>query len=454
MTKLIIGNGFNEAMIGDISKKQSLVFRQAVASEAKRLAWLLENGDVLISPSPVSRLMMEYIAQKMALDLDSITILPASNDINNPSTLTSDTLLNAEFVNHLSKLINTDNLWEVLPYFFTSSVIHLCGRLNIPILINDTNSFMSQGGAEILNNKAVFRAIAAGQNISLPPGNVCRTAKELYCAMIELLNSHGTIIVKQIMNGGGDGNIAVTLEDRPAYPGIRELFKLASYDEVTLDLATTLWNLLADGFGNNQLVIEAYLSSKQTLYAEYLISPDKSTYKRLSAGTVRMDKDGDRRGNGMVNWIGFEIPFQLPAHLSEMFFTQCDILASIVSTLGYSGRINFDAIYTDDEKVFFSEINGRLGGCTHIHFIAEKILGHNYLDTHYMLTRNRAATGDLKHAFKVADSLCSISRNSGALVLNEDVDTIGSIEYLVYAPTMNEAITIENEFQKLLHENG
>lgn len=110
------------------------------------------------------------------------------------------------------------------------------------------------------------------------------------------------------------------MENRPAYPGVREIFKLSSYDDITLELSGMLWQTLSDAFGNNQLVIEAYLSSKQTLYAEYLIAPNQAGYTRISAGTVRMDSSGDKRGNGMVNWVGFEIPFKLPLHLAGNCF--------------------------------------------------------------------------------------------------------------------------------------
>lgn len=57
------------------------------------------------------------------------------------------------------------------------------------------------------------------------------------------------------------------------------------------------------------------------------------------------------------------------------------------------------------------------------------------------------AVGDLKHALRAAESLCSATKSSGAVVVNADLDTMGSIEYMVYAPTMNEALNIESKFE-------
>ena len=450
MAKLIIGNGFNEAMVGDITKS-SLTFRYAVASEAKRLGWFVEKNDVIVLPSSISEVMQNYIGRTLEKDISNVTFIPASEDILNPSILTSDVLLNDEFIERLSNIINSSHSWKVFPYFFTSSIIHLCQRLNISITNNDNKlSFVSQCGADILNSKAVFRSIAAGYNVPIPPGYVCRTPLEMYWAMQELFGQNKTVIIKQNLNASGDGNIAVTIENLSSYPGVCEIFKLETYKNITLELANLLWHKLSDAFGNNQLIIEAYFSSKYTIYSEYEIFPNKLGYKRNSHGIVRMDSSGDKRGNGMTNWIGFQIPFALPKSVSDAFLSQSNLLAQVVSSLGYNGHINFDAIVTNDDDVLFTEINGRLGGCTHLHFIAEKLISSNYLATHCILTRNRVVITDLAHAFKAASSLCTASQSSGIIILNEDMTTMGTIEYMVYAPSVAEASFMEKKFAQLL----
>jgi hypothetical protein len=87
--------------------------------------------------------------------------------------------------------------------------------------------------------------------------------------------------------------------------------------------------------------------------------------------------------------------------------------------------------------VLFTEVNGRLGGCTHIHVIAERLLGPHYADTYTLLTRNKVHTGPFPALLDMLDRsglLFTPERGRGVIIATEDTARTGTIEYIVMAP--------------------
>ncbi|WP_131781166.1 hypothetical protein [Legionella gresilensis] len=446
MPKLLIGNVYSEAVVGDVSKLP-IFTRQAAAVYAKRLAWLLEEDDLLILPSMPSKYMIDYISHIKNKNITSKNFFPLMASSNNSSILTSEVLLNDKLICELKAHIS-DKTWELIPYIFSSSIVCFSNELGLSYDKFQTPSFMNQSGINLLNSKATFRALAAPY-ITIAPGNICRSVKELYYVMRQQINNVGAIIIKKDFAANGEGNIAITLSDRLSYAGVREVLKLGSIKDITYELSEKLWYSLVDSLGNNLIVVESYLPSKHTLYAEYYIGKKIEDCQLKNYGIVRMDETEDAKGKDIVNWIGFQIPGNLPSNVTQQFLDGCEILKQLLLNFGYVGLINFDAIVTEDNKVLFTEINGRLGGCSHIQPIAEKLLGSNYLNTHCILTRNHVATCDLSHAINLAEKL-STTNHSGIVIMNEDIDNWGIIDYMVYAKSESYAVTLEQEFLNLL----
>ena len=216
-------------------------------------------------------------------------------------------------------------------------------------------------------------------------------------------------------------------------------------DEFNRDMANELWTKLSDGFGNNQLVIETYVSNKNTIYAEYEIDAS-GIFELVSYGLVRMDGTGDKHGNGMANWVGFEIPFKDNSSSEGEFLNYCDKLAKGTAQLGFVGKINFDAIVCDDNHILFTEVNGRLGGCSHLAVLAKKCVGEDFLADATILTRNRVPITNFQRIAQLSESLSYPLANMGVIILNQDMLCLKQIEYMVYAPTKGAALSLEKEF--------
>ncbi|WP_115303405.1 hypothetical protein [Legionella beliardensis] len=439
MPKIIIGNGFSDAMVGDVSKN-SLAVRRTAAVEARRLTWFVENEDLIILPSPVSNELISYVNNIMRTQLSQKNFIYTSQDPLEPKIITSEVLLSERMLSQLKTATQHTNNWQLFPYFYTSSIQTLAD-----VLQNEAHhcpTFLTQSGADLLNQKAAFRAIYA-HDVPIAKGAVCRNVHELYQQAKLLLSQTAKLIIKQNMNASGDGNILVSIDKNGPFAGIRDIIFIDTSKDFTLNMAKQLWDMLSDAHGNHQLVIEEYVTNQNTLYAEYNIKSD-SSFEMLSYGIVRMEGSGDKRGNGIANWVGFEIPYK--ANVAPSFLNHCNQLARTTGQLGFVGRINFDAIVCEDNQILFTEVNGRLGGCSHLAHVCQKILGKRFLDETTLITRNRVPIADFKQVILLAEKLKQLFRHSGIIILNEDMACLRLMEYLVYAPTKAEACALEQQF--------
>ena len=99
-----------------------------------------------------------------------------------------------------------------------------------------------------------------------------------------------------------------------------------------------------------------------------------------------------------------------------------------------------------------SEINGRNGGCSHIHYLAQKLYGENYAKDYKILTRNKIKAG--KSLAKLLDLLqqdnllVTKEYQEGVIILTEDFARTETIEYMVVGKGDINAKKIED---KALH---
>lgn len=439
MAKIIIGNNFSDAIVGD-TNKISLAVAQTAAVEARRLTWFADNEDLIILPSPVSNDFIAYVNKIMRRQLTQQNFIYAEHDPLRPKIITSEVLLSDPILSQIKAVGQDCSHWQLFPYLDTSAIQTLADILRQKIHRQAT--FLTQSGANLLNQKAAFRAIFS-KDVPIAKGFVCCNVQELYQQAQLLFLQTSKLIFKQNMNASGDGNILVTIDKRGFFAGIRKIIFINSSQDFTIAMAAQIWEMLYDAHGNHQLVIEEYVMNKNTIYAEYDLKRDL-TFDILSYGIVRMDSTGDKRGGGIANWVGFEIPYK--AEITQLFLNYCNQLARTTGQLGFVVRINFDALICPDDQIMFTEVNGRLGGCSHLAHICQKILGRSFLDKYMLITRNRVPLADFNQVTLLANKLSQQDSNSGILILNEDTAVLKLMEYLVYAPTKSESLALERQF--------
>src|SRR5262245_47032852 len=141
-------------------------------------------------------------------------------------------------------------------------------------------------------------------------------------------------------------------------------------------------------------------------------------------------------------------PYQLGA-----FIASATELARLCCDLGYDGLVNVDGMVTAGGAVMINEINGRIGGCSHIHHILQAVAGRPYGDTLVTLSHSRNAALSIDQAFAIIEEhklTFDATAGRGIIVTGEDMAGTGYLEYLSVAPTREDAMRLEAEFEGLL----
>lgn len=432
MPDLVIGNVDNEHMVGE-TWRMTYEMKCTSSIVANRLTWLLKDGDAMVAPYPISPDFLAYVCALTGVDSRSLTIVVPPGGYEETRLLTFDVLSDPDVVNRLRDVMGDPGQWTVTPYYHDRTVAWLAGRLGMkadPHFLN----FAGHGGAEQLNSKVEFRRLAAGYDIPVPPGAICSSLPELRAGLQDLMGVTGAVVVKQDLNAGGDGNIVITTGPETVSAGAVETVSVDSADLAAL--AERLWNRLV-GPHNTTLVVEAYYRSAAAYYSELEMCAGGRRPSLLNFGEMRM----------APLWVGFEIPCRtLAPYQLGQFLSLSMKLADIAQARGYVGKINCDAIRTGDGRMLFTEVNGRLGGCTHIHVLAQRLFGHDYGDRYTLLTGNKVKSGPFLVLLDRLDReglLYTAERGEGAVILTEDTRRTGTVEYMVAASEAQRAHDLE-----------
>lgn len=437
--QIIIANVDNERMLGDITAVPTHVF-ESTALVSNRLLWLARAGDIIILPRVPSARFLKYIQSIINIDFSNITILTPNEIAQHRTSITSDILLSERLLTQIKRALNKrpELHWNILPYYFTTAVGQL-GRNLAKELSLDLPSFNTEGGAEPLNQKTIFRKLAAGIKIPFATGEVVDNIPALKKSIAHLLKFTGSVIVKQDKSAGGDGNYVISSTHCSSFKGARKFFSLDNY---TLEEISEIIQAELITAGNESLTIEVYYDASAVVYSEYFLGGSNSV-EYLSHGVMRMQP----------LWSGFEIPGQIPPKNQATFIHNSTTLALLAKSLGYVGHLNIDAIITPDDKIIFTEVNGRIGGCTHVHTVAQQLLGSNYLNTHQITTYNSIFVESfqsylnalIKHNINFSEST-----QKGTLILSSDQHDNGTaLELMFIGSDIKETLSIETAARAL-----
>ncbi|TBX46036.1 hypothetical protein [Bacillus thuringiensis] len=439
--KIIIGNVDGESLVGE-TKNHTPYMLASASIVANRLSWFVEEGDILLLPYSISREFQEYMCKLLRINPDKISILsPPDSEEEKTKLLTFDILTDERLYEKVRGLAGSNDSIGILPYYFDRAVAQFAQHMNTNVYPH-TVEFLLQGGSEVLNSKVEFRRIAASHNIPVAEGMNCYSKNELQKAILALITKTGSVIVKQDVNAGGDGNIVLTKNIDKKEP--KGAFETIYYDpNIPIEETVSyLWSKLI-GFRNTALVIEVYYETVGVYYSELAVSRQNLRPLLLNFGDMRMEPV----------WNGFEIPTSnMDPYTLVEFISSSTALANVARERGYEGNINIDGLLTDDGKLMISEINGRNGGCSHIHYLAQKLYGENYAKDYKILTRNKIKAG--KSLAKLLDLLqqdnllVTKEYQEGVIILTEDFARTETIEYMVVGKGDINAKKIED---KALH---
>src|SRR5215510_9393684 len=241
MPRILISNIDNESMMAD-ERALTDEFCRSSSITAGHMAWFAEAGDIVVLPRDLSPRLKVYIARTMGYEAGSVTYLTPDWGNAGCRPIRAHELLRTGLAERLARLIGDPQHWTLYPYCYERSTQQLAERLGLDAAA--VRPFLRQGGAELLNDKRVFRSMAAGRGVPIAEGAVCATEWQLTECIESLIDMTGAVIIKQDCHSGGFGNLIVSRADIAGAPGAAEV--LVATDDVQIrDQARIAWARLA-----------------------------------------------------------------------------------------------------------------------------------------------------------------------------------------------------------------
>lgn len=438
MPRILIANVDNECMLPD---RWELTDDFCLASSiaAERVAWLAEPGDIVVLQRQPSCQLTDHIARVMGYSPGAVTYLTPDWNGARYRPIASHELLHTGLAERISRLIGDAAGWTLYPYCYERGIQRFAERLGL--YGDQIRHFMKQGGAELLNDKRIFRSLAAGRSVAIAQGTVCSSQWELEASVRSLIDVTGTVIIKQDRNSGGYGNLIISRRGANNAVGAQEV--LAARDEAGIrDQTAIVWERLAYG-ERASLVIEVYYPTALAVSAEYRVDAARNGVVFLNCGEVRQDPI----------LSGLVMPCVLPAYQLADFIANTTELARLCCDLGYDGLINIDGIVTVGGDVIINEINGRVGACSHVHHILQTVAGPHYGSNLVVLSHSKTIAMPIDDVFRILEERqlgFDAQTRRGIIVVSEDAAQTGHLGYISIAASREEAGKLEADFEALL----
>jgi hypothetical protein len=415
-------------------------FCRASSITAGRMAWFAEPGDIVVLPRDLSPQLKVYIARTMGYEPGSVTYLTPDWGVGHARPIRAHELLHTGLAQRMARLIRDPANWTLYPYCYERSTQQFAERLGLDGE-RDVRPFVKQGGAELLNDKRVFRSVAAGRGVAIAEGAVCATPWQLEECIASMIDMTGAVIVKQDRHSGGFGNLIVSRTAATGALGAPEVLVAADESQIR-DQSRIVWTRLAYA-ERAPLVVEVYYPVNACLTAEFKVDAAANAIAFLNCGEVRQ----------APILSGLIMPSAVPPYQLAAFIAHAAELARLCCDLGYDGLVNIDGIVTSGGAVIVNEFNGRIGGCSHIHRILEAVAGPRYGDRLVTLSHSRTVALSIDQVFALLEERTLAfdrAAGRGIVVTGEDAAGNGHLEYLSIAPTRAEAMRLEAEFESLL----
>ncbi|MFK4121777.1 peptide ligase PGM1-related protein [Streptomyces longwoodensis] len=440
MPTLIVSNQRTEEMVGDLELLDP-EYRLYVGNQAQRMAWCLQDGDVLVLPMAVSEDFLRYVTAALGIARDSVEVLVPPTGCFGEGVLSQDRLTDEGFLAALRQAVQSRGVDRVLPFHFDSSVAELTRTLGLD-KATPGFGFLDQGGGRLLNSKATFRALAGGTGAPVPPGGVFSARQEAATYLWDRLLSQGQpAILKQDFHVAGFGNEIVSPTPGIDPLGAQRAVVTASRADLDAYL-TERWPWLTDG-GRNRVVIEQYVPESAPIYAEV----------RIEEHGVEFTGHGEMRMKPVLNGLIVPAPSaELPAFPG--FLDAARRLCRPIHAMGYRGIVSIDAIVTPDRNILINEFNCRTGGSTHIHRIGERVVGDDYFTERVLVELRRCTFPPFPTAVRALVewglAYDPTTRTGVLITVDDDSPSGGFGEYCVIARDAGQARELEQAVADVL----
>lgn len=363
MTRVLVGNDFSEDIRSD---------RRWTSWWVQRLLWFAEDGDVLALPAPPEQAYLEYVTSLTGTRPETLRFVASQTCPGEP--LTAERLADRDLLADIRDAIGERTVTQIQALWPDAAIARLAAAIGASDVLPGSG-FVAQGGGILVNSKSFFRTIAGGAAVPIPPGAVCTSRRAAEASILELLDLGDPVMVKHDYLSGGRGNEILTTGGSVRPVGARRTVRIGGHADVTAYLDER-WDWLSSG-GRGRPVAESYYLDSSAFFAEYLIT----------------DNGPHLCGNGELLSAPYAVGQVMPAvGLDHETFGDLKSgsrrLAKALHAIGYRGILSPDAIVTPEQRVLFTEFNGRVTGSTHIYGrIGKHVIGEGYGKDRIILER-------------------------------------------------------------------
>lgn len=328
----------------------------------QRLFWFARPGDLLILCCEPDKPFLDYALAHTGVKREELTVLVASAGAYGERLLDPASLTVPAFVERVRAELGPAGagaVSEVFALWPSAAVARLADAVGVTDRFAGAD-FFGQGGGEIGNNKANFRALAAAAGVPILPGRVCRSRAEATEATGALLERSPSlaVVVKQAHNGAGVGNqLLVRDGEMPVdHVGARHLHHLAPGGDGIAAYWAERWSW-ASGEGRWPVVIEEFAPGADAVYSEHYAADEGIR----ATETGRLLYVGRRLSHQVVPLDG------VPEPVRAALLDGGARLAEAYRAFGYRGHLSADALVLPGGAVAFTEVNAQVSGSLHIY---------------------------------------------------------------------------------------
>jgi len=443
MSRVILANTGSAAMAPS-AHALSDEFLRTNAGSAKRLLWLARDGDMLITPTPVTPEFLSYV--NCLKGGSNITLLSTSSTpTRRPLPISEKDIAPGSAFFRALHLTAAGTQFSCLePYIadeVSSSIAAVLGDL--PVRFSNQDVRVSPVATRRLNDKEKFRQFASDLGVPIANGSNCASTQQLVDAVCKVLSESDSAILKMARHAGGDGNIVVSKSAARSSQGARRSVTAPYVDTVTL--RETVHELGLSPTTEEPVIVEVYSENESSMGVHFDVRRDN--IELVGVASILFNP-----GYGGAYWSS-----ALLDHLPNDVLSWCKSLGSYAQEIGYFGPLSVDIVRAKEVGFFACEVNGRHGGFSAIRAVS-KALGLEFdikNGSRVALSRNCISI-----ALRFPDLIDLLQRKQlhyrpadkrGVIVMAEGHQDAGPYDFVIFGRDLDELQGIERELAQLSH---
>jgi hypothetical protein len=355
MTRLLIGNDIDESI---------RIRKGGIGAFAQRIIWFAQAGDIVVLPEPPQQTFIDYALRLRGVEPSDVQIVVPPEGRFGLSLMSSDRLNSTQLINDLTRMLGNEKPSQIIALWPTVSVADIARAIGAEHALPGF-SFIEQNGGHVANNKAIFRALAAGAGVPIAPGAVCPTIEAAERVASDLIGAGHGVMMKQAFNSGGQGNELIIDRSRRdenwSVAAAVDVVDVQPSRSAVRKYLDERWSWLTRD-DRHPCIVEQFIPDCVSVFADFELGDSIRT-----AGTGEM-RYRLRPDSLLTPLRG------IPEQAVDELRRGGDCLARAYARLGYRGRLSADAITSRSGSLFFTECNAQFTGSAHVYDVIAREL--------------------------------------------------------------------------------